>query len=76
MTTKVSAEPAAAVDARQAAIDSYRRRGRKKAFAKWIHPEQFADLNPTQDFKDFHKEWLPFDYSGAFFIDPANPEES
>lgn len=47
-----------------------------EAFAKWIHPEQFADLNPTQDFKDFHEEWLPFDYSGAFFIDPANPEES
>lgn len=47
-----------------------------EAFAKWIHPEQFADLNPTQDFKDFHKEWLPFEYSGAFFIDPANPEES
>ena len=47
-----------------------------EAFAKWIHPEQFADLNPTQDFEDFHKEWLPFDYSGAFFIDPANPEES
>ncbi|MCT1368761.1 iron ABC transporter permease [Corynebacterium mucifaciens] len=33
MTTKVSAEPGVAVDARQAAIDSYRRRGRKKAFA-------------------------------------------
>lgn len=47
-----------------------------EAFAKWIHPEQFTDLDPTQDFKDFHKEWLPFDYSGAFFIDPANPEES
>lgn len=47
-----------------------------EAFAKWMHPEQFADLDPTQDFKDFHKEWLPFDYSGAFFIDPANPEES
>lgn len=47
-----------------------------EAFAKWIHPEQFADLNPTQDFEDFHEEWLPFDYSGAFFIDPANPEES
>lgn len=47
-----------------------------EAFAKWIHPEQFADLNPTEDFEDFHKEWLPFDYSGAFFIDPANPEES
>ena len=33
MTTKVSAESGVSVDARQAAIDSYRRRGRKKAFA-------------------------------------------
>ena len=47
-----------------------------EAFAKWIHPEEFKDLNPTQDFKDFHKEWMPFEYSGEFFIDPAHPEES
>lgn len=45
-----------------------------EAFAKWLHPEEFADLDPAQDFKDFHKEWLPFDYSGVFFVDPAHPE--
>nr|WP_228496405.1 ABC transporter substrate-binding protein [Corynebacterium afermentans] len=45
-----------------------------EAFAKWLHPEEFADLDPAQDFKDFHKEWLPFDYSGVFFADPAHPE--
>ena len=45
-----------------------------EAFAKWLHPEEFADLDPAQDFKDFHKEWLPFEYSGVFFADPAHPE--
>ena len=45
-----------------------------EAFAKWLHPEEFADLDPAQDFKDFHKEWLPFEYSGVFFVDPAHPE--
>ena len=45
-----------------------------EAFAKWLHPEEFADLDPAQDFKDFHQEWLPFDYSGVFFVDPAHPE--
>lgn len=45
-----------------------------EAFAKWLHPEEFADLDPAQDFKDFHEEWLPFDYSGVFFVDPAHPE--
>ncbi|WP_301924721.1 ABC transporter substrate-binding protein [Corynebacterium glaucum] len=47
-----------------------------EAFAKWIHPEEFSDLNPTEDFKQFHEDWMPFDYSGVFFIDPANPDES
>ncbi|WP_273657645.1 ABC transporter substrate-binding protein [Corynebacterium jeddahense] len=46
------------------------------AFAKWIHPQEFADIKPNQDFVDFHKKWMPFDYSGVFFYDPANPEES
>ena len=47
-----------------------------EAFAKWIHPEEFADYNPTKDFIEFHKEWMPFEYSGVFFYDPANPDES
>lgn len=36
-------------------------------FAKWIHPEEFKDLNPEQDFAEFHQQWLPFDLSGTFF---------
>lgn len=40
-----------------------------EAFAKWIHPEEFADLQPAKDFADFHAKWLPYDYSGTFFVD-------
>lgn len=47
-----------------------------EAFARWIHPEEFADYHPTKDFIEFHKEWMPFEYSGVFFYDPANPDES
>lgn len=36
--------------------------------AKWLHPERFADLDPAQTLIDFHKEFLPFEYSGAFWI--------
>ena len=38
-----------------------------EAFAKWLHPEAFADMDPAKDFEQFHADWLPFDYSGAFF---------
>lgn len=40
-----------------------------EAFAKWLHPEQFADMDPAKDFEQFHKDWLPYDYSGTFFLD-------
>ena len=36
-------------------------------FAQWLHPEEFADLDPQGDFEDFHTQWMPFDYSGSFF---------
>lgn len=36
--------------------------------AKWLHPELFSDLDPEQTLKDFHKEFLPFEYSGTFWI--------
>lgn len=36
-------------------------------FAKWIHPEEFADLDPVADFAEFHKDYLPFELSGTFF---------
>lgn len=38
-----------------------------EAFAKWLHPDEFSDVDPEKDFADFHDEWLPFDYSGTFF---------
>ncbi len=37
-------------------------------YAKWLHPELFADLDPEQIFVDFHQQWLPFAYSGTFFV--------
>ena len=40
-----------------------------EAFAKWLHPEEFGDLDPAKDFEDFHAEWMPFEYSGTFFLD-------
>ena len=47
-----------------------------EAFAAWIHPEEFANYNPTEEFKQFHKDWLPIPYSGVFFLDPAHPEKA
>lgn len=41
-------------------------------FAKWLQPETFKDLDPQRDFADFHKEWLPFEYSGTFFTSIKN----
>lgn len=36
-------------------------------FAKWLHPNEFADLDPAADFAKFHDDYLPFKYSGTFF---------
>lgn len=45
-----------------------------EAIAKWLHPEEFADIDPAKDFEQFHADWLPYDYSGTFFIDPAHAD--
>ncbi len=37
-------------------------------FAKWFYPEAFADVDPTANFDEFHRRFLPIDYSGTFFI--------
>ena len=37
-------------------------------FAKWFYPELFADVDPTANFDEFHRRFLPIDYSGTFFI--------
>lgn len=40
-----------------------------QSLAKWFHPELFADLDPLENFKLFHKEFLGFEYSGTWAID-------
>lgn len=35
--------------------------------AKWIHPDDFVDLDPTEAFKEVHARFLPIDYSGIFW---------
>lgn len=38
-----------------------------QAFAKWLHPEVFADLDPEALFEDMHAKFLPIDHSGVFW---------
>ena len=38
-------------------------------FAKWLYPEEFQGVDPTANFAEFHKEFLPIDYSGTFWAD-------
>ncbi|WP_124054597.1 ABC transporter substrate-binding protein [Arcanobacterium ihumii] len=37
-----------------------------QAFAKWAHPEAFADLDPEENWKNFHKKFMPWEASGVF----------
>lgn len=41
-------------------------------FAKWIYPDTFRDLNPDKTFDEFHRKFLPIDYSGTFWASLAN----
>ena len=36
--------------------------------AKWLHPEDFADLDPQATFERLHKRFLPFGFSGQFWL--------
>jgi len=38
-----------------------------QAFAKWMHPDQFADLDPEASMIELHDRFLPIDYSGVFW---------
>ncbi|MEM9635034.1 MAG: ABC transporter substrate-binding protein [Pseudomonadota bacterium] len=38
-----------------------------QAFAKWIHPELFSDLDPDALMVELHDKFLPIDYSGVFW---------
>lgn len=38
-----------------------------QAFAKWLHPELFEDLDPEATMTELHQRFLPIDYSGVFW---------
>lgn len=38
-----------------------------QAFAKWLHPEVFEDLDPVATMTELHEKFLPIEYSGVFW---------
>ncbi|MEM6825772.1 MAG: ABC transporter substrate-binding protein [Pseudomonadota bacterium] len=36
--------------------------------AKWLHPEDFEDLDPQATFDELHARFMPYDNSGQFWI--------
>lgn len=38
-----------------------------QAFAKWLHPELFEDLDPDATMAELHERFLPIGYSGVFW---------
>ncbi|WP_406657663.1 ABC transporter substrate-binding protein [Methanolobus sp. ZRKC2] len=40
-----------------------------QAFAKWMYPEEFADMNPEANLIEFHDRFLPIDYNGVWILD-------
>ncbi|MEO9517594.1 MAG: ABC transporter substrate-binding protein [Paracoccaceae bacterium] len=38
-----------------------------QAFAKWLHPDLFADVDPNATMKELHDTFLPIGYSGVFW---------
>ena len=37
-------------------------------FAKWFHPQLFADLDAEETFRNFHKKFLPVTYRTGYFV--------
>jgi len=40
--------------------------------AKCFYPEVFKNLDPVKSFKEFHKKYLPVEYSGVWMISPES----
>lgn len=38
-----------------------------QALAKWIHPEEFPDLDPQATLEDLHEKFLPIEMGGQFW---------
>jgi ABC-type Fe3+-hydroxamate transport system substrate-binding protein len=36
--------------------------------AKQLYPEQFADVDPVQSFRDYHAKYLPVEFSGTWML--------
>lgn len=36
--------------------------------AKWVHPDEFADLDPQATFDELHERFMPFEASGQFWL--------
>jgi iron complex transport system substrate-binding protein len=34
--------------------------------AKWFYPEEFADVNPEENLKEFYRRFMPVEYSGIW----------
>ncbi|MCZ4279532.1 ABC transporter substrate-binding protein [Kiloniella laminariae] len=45
-----------------------------QAFAKWMHPDLFADLDPEAAFIELHERFLPIEYSGVFWGSLETPQ--
>ena len=43
-----------------------------QAFAKWFYPDEFKDLDPIENLKEFHKRFIPVEYSGVWIMDLEN----
>lgn len=37
-----------------------------EAFAKWIHPEEFSDLDPTATYNEIFERFTPFEVEGTY----------
>jgi iron complex transport system substrate-binding protein len=40
-----------------------------QALAKWIYPEEFANMDPEANLKEFHERYLPINYTGTWVVD-------
>nr|WP_319540687.1 ABC transporter substrate-binding protein [uncultured Methanospirillum sp.] len=41
--------------------------------AKAIYPEEFKDVNPEQNLKDFYHTYMPLELSGVWMVEPDSP---
>lgn len=41
--------------------------------AKWLHPDEFEDLDPQATWEEFHAAFLPYEPSGVFWAAAAAP---